>query len=281
MGIPFTVMNQDSKSPKNLPAEYRIGASGYSYADWEGVFYPPGLPKEKRLDYYAQHFDTVEINSTYYRIPHPAMFFHLSRKTPEHFHFMVKANRETTHNREHNRTAVRDLLSAVTPLAESGKLQGFLAQFPYSFKNVQQNRAYLAKTREYFQDYPLFVEFRHDSWNRPEVFEFLRYHRIGYVNVDEPPLKGLLPPQEVHTTPVSYVRFHGRNEANWWTGTNETRYDYLYQAAELNEWVTRLVRLIRSSFRTYIFFNNHPQGKAVKNAQKLKTLLNEALALPE
>lgn len=256
--------------------EYRIGTCGYSYQDWKGVFYPPDIDRGKMLDHYATVFKTVEINSTYYRIPHAGVFYHLDRKTPPDFEFIVKVNQETTHARTADSTALAALCEAVRPLIEAGKFCGFLAQFPYAFKNTQPNREYLCRTRERAGDYPLFVEFRNDTWNRPEVFPFLKANRLGYVNVDEPRLRGLLPPQAILTTDTGYVRFHGRNTAQWWKGSNESRYFYQYRPDELQEWLAHLRTLIKRSGKTYLFFNNHPQGNAVKNALELKKMLDSA-----
>ncbi|MFQ5584505.1 MAG: DUF72 domain-containing protein [Calditrichia bacterium] len=257
--------------------DYKIGTSGYSYDDWKGVFYPADFPRGKMLDYYARHFDTVEINSTYYKIPHPVVFYHLARKTPGDFEFIVKTHQETTHKRQENEKAIEQLKEAVQPLVESNKFQGFLAQFPYSFKNIPDNRDDLKHTKELVGDFPLFVEFHNWTWNRAEVFEFLREHDIAYVNVDQPRLRGLIPPQQIVTSSNSYLRFHGRNDKEWWKGSNITRYDYLYSREELNEWMVRISHLLKRSFKTYIFFNNHPQGKAVQNALMLKEMLGKYL----
>jgi len=258
---------------------YKIGTSGYSYEDWRGVFYPPDLPGNQMLEYYAQHFNTVEINSTYYAIPNPAVFFHLGRKTPDNFEFIVKTHQETTHVRQNNEQAMADIIKAIKPLDEMGKFCGFLAQFPYSFKNTPENRDYLMKTRELAGIYPLFVEFRNWTWNRAEIFEFLRENGIGYVNVDQPRLRGLLPPREIVTIDLGYVRFHGRNKKEWWEGTNETRYNYLYSRDELSEWMIRIAHILKKTYKTYIFFNNHPQGRAVQNARMLKEMLEKQLPL--
>ena len=261
--------------------EYRIGTSGYSYQDWRGVFYPPDLPDGQMLNYYARYFNTVEINSTYYRIPNRAVFYHLAGKTPDDFDFVVKTHQETTHIRQKPKEAMKELIEAVQPLVEACKFSGFLAQFPYSFKNTPQNRRYLKRIRELAGEYPLFVEFRNWTWNRQEVYQFLREYNLGYVNVDQPRLRGLLPPQHIATTNEGYIRFHGRRRQDWWQGTNETRYNYLYSEEELKEWLGRIASLLKQSTRTHIFFNNHPQGKAVKNALQLKTLLETHLPLFE
>ena len=111
----------------------RVGTSGYSFQDWRGNFYPEGIDKGKMLDHYVQHFNTVEINTTYYRIPHPRVFENMVSKAPEGFDFMVKVPQSFTHRRtdlEQDRDCIHQ---AIAPLVESGKLDGLLAQFPYSF----------------------------------------------------------------------------------------------------------------------------------------------------
>ncbi len=258
-----------------------IGTSGYSYEDWRGVFYPEDLPKGKMLDYYARFFNGVEINSTYYRIPHPAVFYQMERKTPDDFEFVVKVHQETTHIRQNNAAAMEELKEAVKPLVEANKFSGFLAQFPYSFKNIPENREYLRQTKELTGDFPLFVEFRNWTWEQPETYLFLQENGIEYVNVDQPPLRGLLPPQAVVTGNRGYVRFHGRNTREWWKGTNETRYNYLYSREELDEWLIRISHIMKKSFKTYIFFNNHPQGKAIRNASMLKEMMQNQMNILE
>ena len=100
-------------------------------------------------------------------------------------------------------------------IQQQQKLGGLLAQFPYSFKNNEMNRKHLIQTKEFIGDYPLFVEFRNYTWNNISLLPFLERHDIGYVNVDEPRLRGLLPPQDIATTNIGYVRMHGRNSKNW------------------------------------------------------------------
>jgi uncharacterized protein YecE (DUF72 family) len=252
---------------------YTIGTSGYSYDDWRGVFYPENLHKGKMLDYYAEHFDCVEINSTYYVIPHSSVFYNLNLKTPKNFEFIIKLNKASTHERDDKGNSVKNLIQAVQPLIDSNKFSGFLMQFPYSFKNTPVNRTYIVETKKYTANFPLFVEFRNWTWNDENVFDMLRKNNINYVNVDQPKLSGLLEPQTEVTGELSYVRFHGRNGENWWKGTNQTRYDYLYSKAELDEWLIKLSKILKKSMKTYIFFNNHPQGKAIQNAKLLKKLL--------
>ena len=260
-----------------LDKKVNIGTSGYSYEDWREVFYPKELPKSKMLEFYTQHFTIVELNATYYTIPNYTVFERLAQKIPPDFEFIVKVNKETTHVRKENEKAISSLMSSLQPLIESKKFKGLLAQFPYSFKNNESNRKHLVQTKNFIGDHPLFVEFRNNTWNNDSLPKFLDGHDIGYVNVDEPKLSGLLPMQDYVSSKFGYVRFHGRNEKDWWQGTNTTRYDYEYTPNELKEWLTNINSIIKKTYKTYIFFNNHPSGNAIKNAKQLLEILNMEL----
>jgi len=262
----------------NINPIIKIGTSGYSYEDWRGTFYPADLPATKMLEYYVRFFHTVELNATYYTIPKSNTFQRLAEKTPAHFEFIVKAHQETTHRRQENEKVCNQLLAAVKPLGDQNKLFGFLAQFPYSFKNNEENRRYLLQTKSYFGDYPLFVEFRNYTWLSSSLPDFLQENKIGYVNVDEPQLRGLLPRQDLVTNGLGYIRLHGRNEKDWWNGQGSARYDYEYNEEELKEWLIHISRILKKAFKTYIFFNNHPTGKAVKNAEQMIEILKSGLA---
>jgi uncharacterized protein YecE (DUF72 family) len=257
----------------DLKSTLYIGTSGYSYQDWRDVFYPPALPSNQMLEYYCQSFNTVEINATYYTIPDQKTFSRMAEKTPPAFHFIVKTHQETTHRRKENRNSLQQLIESLKPLIEAGKFHGYLAQFPYSFKNNEQGRKYLIETKNILGSASLFVEFRNDTWLKPQVYEFLKNNDIGYVNVDQPKLKGLLPAQDIVTNNVGYIRLHGRNEKDWWEGQGTARYDYLYPEEELKEWLTNISAILKKTFKSYIFFNNHPGGKAIKNAQQMIELL--------
>jgi uncharacterized protein YecE (DUF72 family) len=260
-------------SNQDFNSKIFIGTSGFHYDDWREVFYPKDLPANKMLEFYCQHFPTVEINATYYTIPSQQTFIKLAERTPENFHFIVKVNQETTHRRKENEGALKKLAESVKPLIDTDKFCGYLAQFPYSFKNNESNRKYLADTKNILKSSVLFVEFRNFTWNKPQICPFLENNDIGYVNVDEPDLKGLLPKQDLVTNKIGYIRFHGRNESRWWEGKGSERYDYEYPREELNEWLTNISNILRKTFKTYIFFNNHPTGKAVKNATQMIEIL--------
>ena len=252
---------------------YFVGTSGYHYEDWRNVFYPHDLPSNKMLDFYSQQFKTVELNATYYKIPNYKTFVNLADKTPADFHFIVKTNQETTHRRQENKKSLEKLADSVRPLVDTGKFHGYLAQFPYSFKNSEQNRKYLVQTKKIIGSYALFVEFRNYTWLKPQIQDFLKQNDIGYVNVDQPKIKGLLPAQDIATSGIGYIRWHGRNEKDWWEGQGMARYDYEYSEDELKEWLTNISNILRKTFKTYIFFNNHPTGNAVKNAKQMIEIL--------
>jgi uncharacterized protein YecE (DUF72 family) len=274
-----------------------VGTSGYSFADWVGPFYPPGTRSGDFLSFYSGHFQAVEVNSTYYRIPHPRVLDQMERKTPPGFHFVVKLNQAMTHQASRDPALYRDFLAVLEPLKRAEKYDGLLAQFPWGFKRTDANRRHLEAVRGLLPGEPLFVEFRHDSWLTPQLEPSLRAHRIGYCAVDEPALPGLLPPVTMLTTEDGYVRFHGRNARNWWGGDRgaptgdlsgasllgETsaprasgdRYDYDYSEAELREWLGKIAGLAQQARRTYLFFNNCHAGQAARNAKLMQELLRQ------
>ena len=254
----------------------RIGTSGYSYKDWIGPFYPEGIPRRDMLVYYAREFDTTEINFTYYRLPDPRTLAAMARKVPDGFVFTIKASQELTHGREDNEQAFRQYVEALKPLQETGKFGCILAQFPWSFRPSEENRAYLEFMREQFGQLPVVVEFRNGGWIGEDTFDLLRRLRLGYCCVDQPRLRGLVPPVAQATAPVAYVRFHGRNAAKWWRHEHAwERYNYTYSDEELGEWVPKIRQLAQASESVYVFANNHWQGQAVTTAKQLRMQLTE------
>jgi uncharacterized protein YecE (DUF72 family) len=201
-----------------------IGTSGFSFPDWVGPFYPPGTERSRMLDYYAREFPAVEVNATYYRIPPPSTLAAMERKTPPGFEFVVKAHHDMTHERSLDPDMFRAFHRAIEPVRAAGKLHGLLAQFPYAFRRAPENEAYLVGLKRRLPEgVPLFVEFRHNSWIKDDVFPWMEEEGLGYVSVDEPDLPGLVPPIARATGDVAYVRFHGRNRVNWWRGEGAAR----------------------------------------------------------
>jgi uncharacterized protein YecE (DUF72 family) len=250
-----------------------LGTSGYSFRDWIGPFYPSGIRSAEMLPHYARSFSAVEINATYYRVPPARTFARMAERTPPGFRFTLKLPATATHERVRDRAALDEFLAAVAPLEEAGKLHGFLAQFPSSFRPGVDSHAHLRFLREAFSARPLFAEFRHESWARPATFALLESLGAGFCAVDEPRLPGLFPPIVRPTGPVGYVRFHGRNAGAWWSGDGSSRYDYLYNDRELAKWATAIRQLEAHSRDTFVFFNNCHAGHAAENALKMAELL--------
>jgi uncharacterized protein YecE (DUF72 family) len=288
---------EDARPPAR-PAETRVvvGTSGYSFDDWIGNFYPAHIRKGDMLQEYSKHFSAVEVNSTYYRVPGAPMMARMAAKTPDWFEFIVKANQEMTHKSSRDAALYQSFNEALAPLVETGKLRGVIAQFPWGFKPSPEAREHLAFLRERFDEVrglpqdglekgrcPLFAEVRNAEWIEEGLFEGLRAQGIGYCSVDEPHIRGLVPPVARVTTDLGYVRLHGRNAKNWWGGRDGSgrasgdRYDYLYSEEELKEWVAKIKAMTRAARKTYVFFNNCHAGQAARNAALMKELLSLAL----
>lgn len=248
-----------------LDSEIRIGTSGYSFDDWRGHFYPQQIERGKMLDFYVTQFPTVEINSTYYRIPHPRVMENLVRKASEGFDFMVKVPQSFTHRRTDLNPDLAAFADSIRPMIEADVLAGLLAQFPGSFRYSPEALDHLKVCRDAVAPRPLFVEFRHNGWVTRSVYDFLKAEKIGYVCVDEPQIGSLLKPDVFATTGTGYVRLHGRNGAKWHTGGPE-RYNYSYSDAELDEWRQKIAILKEKVSRLYVYFNNCYEAKAAANA---------------
>ncbi len=254
-----------------------IGTSGFSYADWRGSFYPEGLGEHDMLAFYATRFPAVELNFSYYRMPTARTLGAMAAKTPEDFEFVIKAHRSMTHELgpgPQRQAAFQEFREALRPLEGVGKLGAVLFQFPWRHRPGPGALAYLGEIRELYPDLPLVVEFRNSEWDRPETYEVLRQAGLGYCCVDEPRLKGLMPRQNLATSTVGYVRFHGRNAAKWWNHKEAwERYDYLYSAEELREWEPAIAEMDARTDVTYVFFNNCHAGQAARNAQMMLDLV--------
>jgi len=256
-------------------AAVHVGTSGYSFKDWVGPFYPPGTRPAQQLEFYARAFDCLEVNVTYYRVPDAKLLSGMERRTPPGFALIVKLHADITHKRSRDPAIDAAFRSAVQPLHDAGKMHGLLAQFPWGFRNTQENRAYVAGLRQRFGDERIFVEFRRDEWAVPAVFDFLHDLRLGWVCVDEPALPGLVPPVAVATTDAAYVRLHGRNAHDWYAAGagGADRYDYAYAESELRLWADKVHALARRTQETFVFFNNCHGGQAPVNARAFQGLL--------
>ncbi len=260
-----------------------IGTSGWSYprgeGTWTGYFYPAG--KINELEYYSQFFNTVEINSSFYRPPNPDYVYNWVRRTPRDFLFAVKLWQKFTHPKMYEAAtgeaaaiSQRDVdlfQHGIEPLYKSGKLGALLAQFPPSFRNDRHGQQILSAVIRTFGQYRLAVELRHRSWSDDNhTAELLREHSVAWVQIDEPKFPSSIAADIPLTTDMAYFRFHGRNKETWWTGDSETRYKYLYSPEEIRELADKMRPAIEQTSLAFAFFNNHWRGYAPRNAVDMK-----------
>jgi uncharacterized protein YecE (DUF72 family) len=273
------------------PSRLRIGTAGWSYKDWEGVFYPPGMSRRKihPLEYLAHFFDTTEINTSFYGPLKPELAKLWCRKVAavnRNFLFTAKLYRAFTHSP----IAVMEPTSAATirptdederltregldSIANEGLLGALLIQFPVSFKNTSLNREYIERLLRQFIEYPRVVEVRHSSWNDPATLASFAQENVGFCNIDQPLLGRSLRPTEHVTSAIGYIRLHGRNYEQWFDSDNRNdRYNYLYSERELAGWKNRILNVAEKAQATYVITNNHFESKAGVNALELKAMI--------
>ena len=259
----------------------RIGPAGWSYKDWNGIVYPtaPGS-KFDPLAYLAEFFDTIEINSSFYGPPASSTtrgWLNRVTHNPD-FMFTAKLHQVFTHSRGKATAAdEKAFREGIEPLHEAGKLGGLLLQFPWSFKNTDDDRLYLTHLLDRFKDYPLIVEVRHSSWNTPRVLESFEERGVGVCNIDQPLFSKSIKPAALSTSSTGYVRLHGRNYQNWFReqAPRDDRYNYLYTVDELDPWIERIRQIAEQTRETYVITNNHFRGKAVVNAVEIKAAIEE------
>ncbi len=262
------------------PPQILVGPAGWSYADWEGVVYPPHKPRGfHEAEYLARYFDAIEINTTFYNSIRPAMAKAWARRVEhnKNFRFTAKLLKVFTHERNAGRQDEKAFKQGVAPLVEAGRLGALLVQFPWSFKNTKENHEYLSGLFVQFMEYPLVVEVRHSSWNRPEIFAWLQEVGVGFCNIDQPVIGRSIGPSDLSTAPVGYVRLHGRNYEQWFSSgaQPQERYNYFYSHAELEPWIERIRNIALQSAVTFVITNNHYGGKAIANALQLIHLLSK------
>lgn len=265
----------------------RIGPAGWSYKDWEGIVYPAEKPRGfDQLAYLADLFNTIEINSTFYRPPGEQMARSWARRVRHNpnFKFTAKLWNRFTHEKEkYGEQEVSLYKRGIDPLYQQGLLGALLIQFPWSFKNLAEERRRLEDIIERFRPYPLVLEVRHSSWARPEVYEFLREKGVGFCNIDQPLIGKSIAPSAIVTSNLGYFRLHGRNYANWFRqeASPEARYDYLYSEKELDQLSDLIREIAQQAPETYVVTNNHYRGKGVANALELeKKLKGETPKIP-
>jgi len=289
-----------------VAAPIRIGTCSWADDALSKYWYPRGTPPRERLPYYAERYSTVEVDSTYYRVPDLRMVGGWADRTPKGFVMHVKAfglmtrhpvkvealppdlrdeaptderGRVERPSREFRGEVFRRFLEALEPLRSSGKLGGILFQFPSYVVYKDRSLDYLQWAHEQLGSDEMLVEFRHGSWfddeHRDETLRFLEELGATNVIVDAPRIEGaknLIPTVAALTSPTAYIRFHGRNEGTWNKrgGSAAERFDYLYSDAELEGWVPTLRELSGEAEQAYAFFNNNatsPDGRGGRMAQ--------------
>lgn len=264
-------------------AMIRVGPAGFDYRDWAGIVYPRPRPKGfDPLAYLARCFDTIEINSSFYRPPTPAVCRAWCDRVDGNadFRFTAKLWRRFTHEREAFGAAeVAEARAGLETLRDAGRLGAVLVQFPWSFRNQPEHREWLGDVLAAFGGFPLALEVRHASWNAPDVYAELLERGVGFVNIDQPLFRDSLKPSARRTAAVAYIRAHGRNWRDWWRADAQPheRYDYLYTAEELAPWADAARSLAADAAvdDVYVVTNNHYEGQAVANAAMLRSMLEQ------
>ena len=263
-------------------AMLRIGPAGWSYPDWHGYVYPARKAKDfHEATYLADFFDTIEINTSFYQPMRPDHAAHWVERVAGNARFLFTAKlwQRFTHDPSATLEDEKAVRAGFDVLRAAGKLGAVLLQFPFSFHRTKETTAYLTAVLKRFADYPLVVEVRHASWDAPEVLQLLHKHNAGICNIDQPIIGRSLAPSAEATSPVGYVRLHGRRYDTWFNDdpavpTHE-RYNYLYSTEELRPWAERIERVAHHSRDTFVITNNHYQGKAVVNALQLISILKK------
>jgi uncharacterized protein YecE (DUF72 family) len=270
----------------------RIGTSGWNYptgkGSWNGIFYPLPEDRERGFDelrFYAERFNTVEVNSTFYGQPRANAALGWAKRTPPDFEFTVKMYQKFTHPEMSvepgpvTQADVDAFKGGIHPLAAAGKLGPLLVQFPASFQRTQEAIDYLGWLLRAFAGYQLAVELRHRSWSDATgaTQDLLHEHRAAWVQIDEPKFPSSIR-QDLKggTADFYYLRLHGRNAKEWWDhAESEDRYNYFYSTEELAPIASKVRDARATAKRAYLLLNNHFSAQSVANATMLKKMLDE------
>ena len=273
-------MKKTDKPESQVPRQIRVGPAGWSYADWSGYVYPARRTKGfHEAAYLSEFFDTIEINTSFYqplRPDHAALWVERVSANPA-FLFTAKLWQKFTHDPSASAEDERAVRAGFDVLRQAEKLGAVLLQFPFSFHCTKESVGCLTVVLKRFADYPLVVELRHASWQTEETLTLLRELNAGFCNIDQPIIGRSLEPSASSTSPIGYVRLHGRRYDTWFIDNPATpaheRYNYLYSEEELDPWVARIRTVNQHTRNTFVVTNNHYQGKAVVNALQLISIL--------
>jgi len=252
----------------NLKNKLRVGTSGFAFPDWAKRFYPKGLKQEYRLKYYLQFFNILELNTTFYAIPSQDRIKNLVAQLPKDFELIVKMPQTITHHYPSKSILISEiakLTDAVSSADESGVLDGFLAQFPVSFRPNQSTHELVENILDLVPGQK-YLEFRNKQWQNSDTQKLLTTHGAGWVIPDVPAIAELTKFEPILTCSKAYIRLHGRNKQNWYSSEAD-RYDYLYDDSEFSELIEiSKVLLNMGAEKVFIFFNNCHMGQAPENA---------------
>lgn len=268
--------------------EVYFGIAGWSYEDWQGTVYP--AEKDKNFDeltYISFYFDAIELNNTFYRPPNKYMSKKWVQKTSQNpdFKFTAKLWQKFTHERQN--IAKQDIAifkEGINPLIEENRLGALLMQFPWSFKYNADNVHLLNNIIKEFREYPLAVEFRHNSWLQKDVLFLLEESNVGFCNIDQPVIGASIKPTEYCTSDIGYIRLHGRNYKDWFRedAGRDNRYNYLYSYEELQEWIDKVKKIKEKAKEIYVIANNHYRGQAAVNTLQMKSIFyNQKVDVPK
>jgi len=264
-----------------MPSKTHIGTAGWSYPHWNGVVYPKTYPPGFHpLEFLAERFSVVEINSSFYQPLKPEVVKLWMKKVQANpdFQFTAKLNQRFTHSRDLNENEVAKFKEGLWPLLRGRKLGAVLMQFPWAFRFTPENREFLIRLRRAFHEFPLVAEMRHSSWLAEDAIGAFLDYRIGFCNIDQPEYTSAMPPTASLTNGIGYVRLHGRNPRNSLGAFDRQsparlrQHDYLYSETELQEWNQRIERISRYADSTFVIFNNDAGGKSVVNALQMQTI---------
>jgi uncharacterized protein YecE (DUF72 family) len=260
----------------------RVGPAGWSYPDWDGKVYPFSKPHGfHALSYLARYFDCIEVNSTFYAMPHREHAERWIQLVADRtaFRFTIKLNRDFTHApmdsaNDWDEKAHRFSLG-IEPIVRAKRLMCLLVQFPISFLFGKSEVRRLGRLRALFSDVPLALEVRHNSWFTPPALDTLRGLSYSLAYIDLPAAWNHPPQWHTPTGAIGYLRLHGQNREQWFRhdADRNRKYDHLYTTAELAPLASKAQRLATVHDEVVVITNNHFEGKAVANAIELRALL--------
>lgn len=286
-----------------------IGTSGYYYDDWIGRFNPPRMSAARkakvteqemadqdRLQFYQKYFSFVEINNTFYQEPVLGHFVDIESRSKPSMMYTVKVHRAISHGPDAGVAdgcdAMERHIDAVSPLVETGRFYSFLIQLDdHVYRSIAKLDYLLAVSSVAVKRHcDVHIEFRHISWHNEKVLTALKNNGVGICNTDFPPVKHAFPLKSYATTSKGYLRYSGRNLANWYPQQQaktskekiiqrNARYDYEYSEDELAKLVDGQQKIMSKTTQMAVAYNNHFQAQAIKNAMRDILILKARLGI--